>query len=126
MSLGLNLFPINHLHYGDGPHSCWGFSHSILTLGSLPWEVGQQINTLAKPLPDRHQITGYLGGRLAEGPSKGDRHYGLFDKDCYGETYKWIAVRDLRPLLAKYWPKHPATAYVVAMPDDDFVVLDWH
>lgn len=126
MSLGLNLFPIEQLHYGAGTSSCWGFSHSVLSLGSLPWDVGEQINATAKPLPDHHSITGYLGSRLAEGLSKGDRHYGRFDKNCFGEPYTWIAARDLRPILTKHWPTHPATAYVAAMKDDDFVVLDWH
>lgn len=125
MGLALNLFPIDHLSYGTGPSSCWGYSHTVLRLGSLSWDLGQLINDAAKPLPDHHNISAYLAARIPDGGMKDERCYGVLAKDSYGKPYKWITAEALLPFLTKHWPKHPATAYVCALPSDGLVVLDW-
>ena len=125
MGLALNLFPIEHLNYGTGPSSCWGYSHTVLRLGDLSWDTGQLIAAAGKPLPDRHNISALLAGRVKDGTSQGERYYGVLDKDSYGEPYKWITAEALLPFLDDRWPKHPATAYVRALPKDALVVLDW-
>lgn len=125
MGLALNLFPIDHLHYNAGPHSCWGYSHTVLKIGDLSWDVGQTISAAAEQLPKHHDITAHLAGRIKDGTSKGERYYGKLDKDAYGEPYKWITAEALLAFLEEHWPKHPATAYVRALPADNMVVLDW-
>jgi hypothetical protein len=125
MGLALSLFPIEHLHYGGGPSSCWGYSHTVLNLGGLTWDLGQLIEAAAKFLPDHHNINTLTAGRIKDGTSKGERYYGVLDKDCYGSPYKWITAVVLLPFLVEHWPKHPVTAYVRTMPDDGMIVLDW-
>jgi hypothetical protein len=46
--------------------------------------------------------------------------------DVYGDPYCWLTAKELRPVLAEHWPKHPVRAYVLTMPDDQLIVLDWH
>jgi len=125
VGLALNLFPVEHLTYGPGPSSCWGYAHTVLRVGGLSWDLGQQIDDAAKLLPDRHSVSSHLGGRVQDGTHKGERCYGVLDKDSYGKPYKWITAEALLPFLDDHWPKHPATAYVRALPKDDLVVLDW-
>lgn len=125
MGLALSLFPIEHLHYSDGPSACWGYSHTVLNLGGLSWDMGPEISAAAKPLPDRHSISTLTAGRIKDGTSKGERYYGVLDKDCYGSPYTWITAEALLPFLTEHWPKHPATAYVRALPNDGLIVLDW-
>lgn len=125
MSLSLSLCPIEELAYGAGSHSCWGYSHSVLSLGNLTWDLGQEIADAATLLPADHNITGLLAKRIKDGSNTGERMYGTFDKDCYGSPYKWIDAEILLPFLKKRWPQHPATAYIAALKHDNHIVLDW-
>jgi hypothetical protein len=121
MGLALRLFPIDYLSNGT-----WGYSHTVLELGGLSWDLGGEIREKARRLPDGHRITAYLAALIPDGYAKGERYYGKLDTDAYGEPYRWFTARELLVFLEEYWPKHPATAYVCAMPSDGLVVLDWH
>ena len=118
MGLALRLYPIDHLSQG-----CFGYSHTVLDLRGLAWDLGAQIKEAARRLPDGHDITGLLGGRIKD---KGGRCYGKLVDDAYGEPYRWLTAKELLPFLEEHWPKHPATAYVRALPSDGLIVLDWH
>ena len=121
MGLALRHFPIDHLSHG-----VFGYSHNILDLGGLDWDLGKQIQDRARRLPDGHDITTYLGGRIRDGHAEGERYYGKLDDDAYGEPYRWLTAKELLPFLDEHWSKHPVTAYVRAMPSDGLIVLDWH
>jgi hypothetical protein len=120
MGLALRLLPIDCLH------GSFGFSHNVLELGGLSWDLGAKIRDAARRLPDVHDVTSYLGGRIADGSSKGERCYGKLVDDAYGEPYRWLTARELLTFLEDHWPKHPVTAYVRALPSDGLIVLDWH
>jgi len=85
-----------------------------------------RLRAIARPLPEGHSITSYLGRRVPDGSSKDELTYGVLATDAYGERYTWVDARDLLPVLDRWWPGHPATAYVRALPSDRRVVLDWH
>lgn len=121
MGLGLRLFPIDHLHQGIS-----GFSHNLLELGDIDWDLGAEIKERSRRLPDGHDIMSYLGGTIRNGHAKGERYYGKLAEDGYGEPYRWLTAKELLPFLKKHWPKHPITAYVGALPSDNLIVLDWH
>ena len=121
MGLALRLLPIDHFSNG-----CFGYSHSILELGGLDWNLGNAIHNHARLLPDGHNITAYLAKLIPDGECKGERGYGKLATDAYGELYRWLTARELLPLLREHWPKHPVTAYVSALPEDQLIVLDWH
>ncbi len=120
MGLSLRLFPIDHLR------GTFGYSHTILELGDLDWEIGDEIKRCARRLPDGLDITSYLGGRIRDGHAAGERYYGKLVEDGYGEPYCWITARELLRFLKEHWAGHPITAYVRAMPIDGLIVLDWH
>ena len=92
----------------------------------MGWDLGARIKDCARPLPDGHNITVYVGGRIRDGYAKGERYYGKLVNDAYGESYRWLTAKELLPFLEEHWPKDPATAYVRAMPSDGLIVLDWH
>lgn len=121
MGLDLRLLPIDFFRQG-----LFGYSHTVLTLGSLSWDLGADIREHSRRLPDGHDITGYLGGRITDGYHKGERCYGSLVDDAYGEPYRWLTAKELLPFLEEHWPKHPVTAYVRALPIDGLIVLDWH
>ena len=121
MGLDLRLFPIDHLRQG-----IFGYSHTVLELGGLGWDLGAKIKERARRLPDGHDITSHLGGRIRDGHAEGERYYGKLVDDAYGEPYRWLTAKKLLPFLEEHWPKHPITAYVRAMPTDGLIVLDWH
>ena len=120
MGLALRLLPVDHFRNG------FGYSHSILELDGLDWDLGGTIRDLARLLPDGHDITAYLGKRIPDGACKDERCYGTLVTDAYGELYRWLTARELLPFLSEHWPKHPVTAYVRALPEDRLIVLDWH
>jgi len=120
MGLALRLLPVDHFHNGFG--NC----HTLLELGGLDWDLGSMISERARLLPDGHDIASYLGKVIQDGECQGERSYGKLGTDVYGEPYRWLTAKELRPLLAEHWPKHPVRAYVLAMPDDQLIVLDWH
>lgn len=120
MGLALRLLPVDHFRGG------YGYSHSILELGGLDWDLGRSIRDRARLLPDGHDIQAYLGKLIPDGECKGERCYGKLVTDVRGELYRWLTARELLPVLREHWPKHPITAYVAALPDDRLIVLDWH
>jgi len=120
MGLALRLLPVDHFH-GD-----FGYSHTILELKGLSWDLGSTIRERARLLPDGHDIASYLGKLIPDGECKGERSYGKLVTDVYGDLYRWLTARELRPFLTEHWPTHPVTAYVNALPDDRLIVLDWH
>lgn len=121
MGLALRLFPIDHLSQGIS-----GFSHTVLELGGLGWDLGAEIKERARRLPDGHDITAFLAAVIPDGEAKGERYYGKLVDDAYGEPYRWLTAKELLPFLAEHWPKHPVTAYVRALPSGGLIVLDWH
>lgn len=121
MGLALRLFPIDHFSQGY-----FGYSHNVLELGGLSWDLGEQIQKCGRWLPDGHDISAHLGSCFADGPCKGERRYGKLVDDSYGEAYRWLSAKELLPFLDEHWPKHPVTAYVRALPSDGLIVLDWH
>ena len=121
MGLSLFLFPIDDLYRGTS-----GFSHTILNIGDVSWDLGAEIQKVARRLPDGHDISAFLAGTIRNGANKGERCYGTLAKDRYGEPYRWLTAEELLPFLKKHWSKHPATGYVRAMPSDGLIVLDWH
>ncbi len=121
MALSLYLCPIKHLSQG-----LFGSAHTLLDLGDLGWDLGAEIKQCSRWLPDGHDIQGHLAGRIKDGYHKGERCYGRFVEDAYGEPYGWLTARELLPFLEEHWTDHPATAYVRAMPSDGLIVLDWH
>jgi hypothetical protein len=121
MGLALRLFPIDCLHGGS-----FGYSHTVLELGGLSWDLGAEIRENARRLPDGHNITAHLATRIEDGKHEGERCYGRLVNDAYGEPYRWLTAKELLPFLVKHWPKRPATAYVRALPGDGLIVLDWH
>jgi hypothetical protein len=120
MGLALRLLPVDLF---DGH---FGFSHSILELGGLGWDLGGTIRDRGRLLPDGHDITAYLAKRIPDGACAGERCYGKLVADVYGEAYRWITARELLLILDEHWPKNPVTAYVRALPEDRLIVLDWH
>lgn len=120
MGLALRLLPV------DKFHGNFGNAHTILELGGLSWDLGGTIRDLARLLPDGHDIASYLGKLIPDGECKGERSYGKLAADAYGDLYRWLTARELRPFLTEHWPTHPVTAYVSALPDDRLIVLDWH
>jgi hypothetical protein len=120
MGLDLRLLPIDQLALP------FGYSHTILNIGGLSWDLGGEIRECARRLPDGHDITAHLGSSIPDGPYKGVRRYGKLVEDPYGEPYRWLTAKELLPHLEKHWSKHPATAYVRAMREDGLIVLDWH
>lgn len=120
MGLALDLWPIDRLQ------GSFGYSHTVLNLGGLTWDLGALIRESARRLPDGHDITAHLAGRIPEGHHKGESCYGKLVNDAYGEPYRWLTAKELLPFLEEHWPKHPATAYVRALPSDGLIVLDWH
>jgi hypothetical protein len=121
MGLALRLFPITRLDQG-----IFGYSHSVLELGGLTWDLGEEIRERARRLPDGHDITAYLAAVIPDGEAKGERYYGKLVDDSYGKPYCWLTAKELLPFLDEHWPKHPITAYVRALPSDNLIVLDWH
>ena len=121
MGLALRLLPITSLHQGIR-----GYSHTILELGGLSWDLGADIRALARRLPDGHDITAHLAKRVKDGYHKGESIYGKLVEDSYGEPYRWLTAKELLPFLDEHWPKDPITAFVRAMPSDGLIVLDWH
>jgi hypothetical protein len=121
MGLALRLLPIDHLHQGS-----YGYSHNLLELGGMSWDLGAEIQKQGRRLPDGHNITSHLGAIIPDGYAKGERHYGKLNTDVYGEPYRWLTAKELLPFLDEHWPKHPVTAYVHALPSDGLIVLDWH
>jgi hypothetical protein len=67
-------------------------------------------------------VTSYVGGRT----TGGDLVYGRLRLDAYGDRYTWIRAGRLVPVLRRFLPRAPDTAYVMAMPEDDLIILDWH
>jgi hypothetical protein len=121
MGLALRLFPIDRLWNGGTE----GFSHTVLELGSISWDLGEVLREKARRLPDGHDISALLAGIIPDGYARGERYYGKLNTDAYGEPYRWLTARELSIYLDEHWPKHPTTAYVRAMKPDDLVVLDW-
>lgn len=121
MGLSLRLFPIDDLWRWDG-----GYSHTILNVDAVSWDDGRALSKIARRLPDGHDVTAHLGARIKEGPHAGEHCYGKLASDAYGEPYRWLTASELLPFLSKHLPKHPATAYVRALPSDNLIVLDWH
>lgn len=119
MGLALRLFPIDCLQ------GSFGYSHTVLELGGLSWDLGAEIREVARRLPDGHDLTALLASRIPDGPYEGEHRYGRLVDDAYGEPYRWLTAKELLPFLEEHWPKHPATAYVGAMRSDGLVVLDW-
>ena len=120
MGLALRLFPIDHLS------TLSGYSHNVLEVGDLNWDLGEQIQKQARRLPYGHDITTYLAQVIPNGDAAGARYYGKLANDVYGDPYRWLTAEELLPFLSKHWPKHPVTAYVRALPSDRLIVLDWH
>ena len=120
MGLALRLLPVERFHGG------FGYSHSILELGGWDWDLGDTIRDRARLLPDGHDITAYLAKVIPDGACAGERCYGKLVADAYGDPYRWLTARELLPVLREHWPKHPVTAYVNALPEDQLIVLDWH
>ena len=106
MSLALRLFPLDYLSSG----SLHGYSHTVLELGELSWDLGGELREAARRLPDNHDITAHLGSRIPDGHYKGEHCYGALRTDAYGEPYRWLTARELIVYLDKHWPKHPVTA----------------
>ena len=121
MGLALYLCPIDHLSQG-----LFGNAHTVLDLGGVSWDLGAEITERARQLPDGHDISGHLGGRIKDGYHQGGRCYGRFVDDAYGESYRWLTAKELLPFLEEHWPASPITAYVRALPSDNLIVLDWH
>jgi hypothetical protein len=120
MGLALRLLPIDKLI------GTWGSSFNVLELGGISWDFAPKIQAFATLLPPGHDIHAWCGTRIKTGAHKGEHVFGKLDTDCYGERYTWITARDLLPFLLEHWSKHPATAYVRALPEDRWIVLDWH
>ena len=120
MGLALRLLPVDAFHNGFG--NC----HTLLELGGLHWDLGSSIRDQARLLPDGHDICSHLGKLIPDGDCKGERSYGKLVTDVYGERYRWLTAHELLPVLREHWPKHPVTAYVAALPDEQLIVLDWH
>lgn len=139
MSIDLRLLPCEHWSVHD--KRVWGFSHTVLTLGSVCEEAWNDFQLRVKPylaeLPVDHDITSFVGERLADGHHKGEHVYGRFaDKDAYGEAYKAVAAKHLLPWIVEHFQydgdrghgpyQASIAAYVRTLPPDTQVVLDWH
>jgi hypothetical protein len=79
MGLDLRLLPIDQLALP------FGYSHTILNIGGLSWDLGGEIRECARRLPDGHDITAHFGSSIPDGPYKGERRYGKLVEDAYGE-----------------------------------------
>lgn len=121
MGLALRLLPIDFLSQG-----IFGYSHTVLDIRAVDWDLGAQMSAAARRLPDGHDITGHLGGRISDGQHKGGSCYGRLTDDAYGKPYCWLTAKELLPFLEEHWPKYPATAYVRALPSEGLIVLDWY
>ena len=129
MGVDLSLYPIDSLHeigsYERGLGKKWGFSHTVLTLPRNYgcWEALKRLPQI--PIAE-WDIAGLVGGRVPDGKAEGERMYGRFDTDPYGEPYHAVQARGLAPELRRFFPDHPSTAYIGALPPDHLVVLGWH
>jgi hypothetical protein len=91
-------------------------------------------------MPTEHNVSSFVGARVAEGYHKGESLYGTIrDKDAYGEPYKVVEAQHLLPWLEEHFryvgdpnglvggPYQAAiVAYVRALPAATKIVLDWH
>ena len=142
MTLNLRLLPCEEWSTATG--RLWGYSHSILELGSVSNDAWGAFEASVQPhlvtLPVVHDVASYVGAVVDDGYHKGSRIYGTFRKtDAYGTAYAAVEARHLLPWLEKHFsyggiryheargPYQTAiVAYVRALPPDAKIVLDWH
>jgi len=138
MGLDLRLLPCEHWHVSDG--RLWGHSHTILDLGGVSHDDYLAFEKMVKPhlskMPVGHDVTSYVGARVAEGYYQGEPIYGTIrEKDSYGSPYEVVSPQHLLPWLEEHFrydghrggPYQTAiAAYVRALPPDTKIVLDWH
>jgi hypothetical protein len=122
MGLDLRLLPVDSMWNGGTAGNC----HTILNT-PRDYDLYDDIRT-AKPeaLPVGHNFTSHLGVRIPDGSMAGEPSYGRLDRDSYGELYTWIRADALGPILWKHYAAHPVSSYIMALPPDTMVVLDWH
>lgn len=139
MGLDLRLLPCESwLDQQNG--RVWGFSHTILNLGSIGDFEWHSFQKLVKPhlagMPVGHNVASFIGARIPDGHHKDETTYGTIrDKDAYGETYKVVEACHLLPWLIENFLYDGASggpyqasivAYVRALPAATKIVLDWH
>ena len=142
MGIDLRLLPCEHWRYENGESGkLWGYSHTILDLGSIWEEAWDAFQTMVKPhlteLPADHDVSSHVGAIVPEGNYYAGEHiYGTIrDKDAYGEPYYAVDAQHLLPWLAEHFqydgglgrgPYQTAiVSYVRALPPDTKIVLDW-
>jgi hypothetical protein len=139
MGIDLRLLPCEHWHEVDG--KLWGYSHTILELGSIWEEAWHAFQTMVKPhlvrMPASHNVTSFVGARVDEGYYKGEGIYGTIrDKDAYGAPYEVVVAEHLLPWLAEHFKydggsgcgpyQTSIVAYVRGLPPNTKIVLDWY
>lgn len=121
MSIELRLLPVDRW-----PSGIEGTCHTVLN-APQDYRMFDEIRaTVPERLPRIHNFTGHFGSIIEDGTHKGEHGYGKLVSDAYGEPYQWMPASELGPILHKHYPAHPVSAYVMAMPPDDMIVLDWH
>jgi hypothetical protein len=139
MGLDLRLLPCESWLVRDG--HLWGYSHTILELGSVDEGAWHSFEVTVKPhlvkLPVGQNVSSFVGERVPEGYHKGEPMYGTIrNKDSYGVAYEVVAAQHLLPWLEEnflydgqpgHGPYHASiVAYVRALLPDTKIVLDWH
>lgn len=139
MGIDLRLLPCEHWHEENG--KVFGFSHTILELGRIYEEAWGAFETMVKPhlakLPDGHDISSFVGGRVPVGFHKGEPMYDTIRaKDAYGSPYEAVTAAYLLPWIVEHFqydgrrghgPYQTAiVAYMRALPPDTKIILDWH
>lgn len=136
MGLDLRLLPCEHWDAHN-----WGFSHTILTLGRLSYDVYDAFEASVKPhvqpMPAGHNISSYIGKLIPDGRAQGERYYGTIRaEDAYGTPYTFVTAQHLLPWLEEHFRydgsqghgpyQASIVAYMCALPPDTKIVLDWH
>lgn len=107
MGIYLKLLPFYH---GDS-----NFSHEILDVVQ-DYDLFDEIRVLPSMEVDDEFDSFYS----RDGQFNG-HHYGVTEKDAYGNRLKWVLAKDLRLVGIP----GPTGAYVAAMKDRDRIALYW-
>lgn len=139
MGIDLRLLPCEHWSESDG--RVWGHSHTILDLGRVGHGAYDSFQELVKPhvtkMPANHDVTSFVGCRVASGRHEGDHVYGTIRAtDGYGDPYEFVIAQQLLPWLEKHFRydgklghgpyQASIVAYLRALPPHTKIVLDWH
>lgn len=137
MGVDLRLLVCEHWILTDNG-TVWGYSHTILDLGGVSYEVRQDFEVRVKPylepMPAKHNIASFIGSKKT--PQSEPTYGTIREKDAYGTPFMCVSARHLLPWLVEHFKydgqaghgpfQASIVAYVRALPAYTKIVLDWH